>query len=216
MPPVVHPATQELYDGLPRFYRVADAQQAGDLPLLRYLSLMGDQLGEVLDLLDRVNYVAPDEDGELGDTSDLVDPATADAAWLPWLAQLVGARITPAMDETARRDAIAGASTGWRAATASAIALAAATALTGSRYLRVINHYTGDRWKIELMTRATETPDAAAVAQAVIDAHAKPVGVELVPVAYTASWATLEAERPTWADWAAAGSWALLEETGAV
>lgn len=97
MPPAVHPRTQRIYDRLPDLYRAADADQAGDLPFLRFLSLLGDQAGALEDLYDRINYVPPDEGGPEDGTSDLVDPARADGAWLTWLAQLVGitvARLT--------------------------------------------------------------------------------------------------------------------------
>lgn len=88
MRPDVSATTERLYGSLPAFYR--DADEPLDWPLLRYLSLLGDQLGDLEELVDRIDFVRAEDVGSAGDTSDLVDPATADAAWLPWLAQLVG------------------------------------------------------------------------------------------------------------------------------
>lgn len=215
-PPVVHPTTQRLYDALPDFYRAADAHQVNpDYPLLRWLSLIGDQLGELEDLVDRVDYVTPNDGGAPGDTSDLTDPATADPAWLAWLAQLVGVTLAPALTVDEQRAAITTASSGWRAGTRDGMADAARTALTGTKYVRIIDHYGGDQWRVEVLTRTTETPDVALVLAAIVSKGAKPAGVELVAVAYVTTWAALEADRPTWADWEAAGNWQNLEETGA-
>lgn len=214
-PPVVHPTTQRIYDRLPEHYRTADADQVDpDYPLLRFLALIGDQLGELEDLVDRVDYLPPDEGGLPGDTSDLVDATTADAAWLPWLAQLVGAVLPPGLSEAAQRDAVQFAPGGWRAATKGAIADAARTALTGTKYVVIRDHYTGDPWKVEVRTRTTETPSVPAVLAAIVDKGAKPAGVELVATAYQATWAAVLAGRPTWADFAGA-TWAEVLETGA-
>lgn len=215
-PPAVHATTRRLYDALPEHYREADAAIAGppDYPLLRWLSLVGDQLGELEDLIDDVNYVTAADGGTLDDTSDLVDPAAARPEWLPWLGQLVGARVNVDIGDDARRGAIAGASAGWRAGTKPAIVAAAQSALTGTRYARVVDHYAGDQWALAVITRFTETPDAAAVADAIAAQRAKPAGFTIEIVAYSTTWAVLEANRPTWADWEAAGSWAVLEETG--
>lgn len=214
--PVVHPIVEQWYAELPEHYRVADAAQLGpDFPLLRFMSLIGDQLGDAVDLVDRIQYLPPDEGGAPGDTSDLVDPTTADPEWLPWLGRLVGVLLPPALTVAERRDAVAFASSGWRAGTKEAIADAARSALTGTRYVRINDHYGGDQWRIEVRTRSTETPSVPAVLAAIEAKDAKPAGVELVPTMYATTWAQLEALRPTWADWEAAGSWEVLEETGA-
>jgi len=88
--PDVTPTTGRLYDNLPELYRTADAPLG--YPLLRFLSLTGDLLGIVEDLAERIDV--PD-DAPPGTVSDLVNPETADRAWLPWLTQLVGARLAP-------------------------------------------------------------------------------------------------------------------------
>src|SRR6059058_2762145 len=77
MRPATSPTTDRLFDGLPEVYRAAD--QALDdggpnaWPFLRFLSLLADQADEVAAIIDRA---------ALHDY--------ADAAWLPWQAQLAG------------------------------------------------------------------------------------------------------------------------------
>lgn len=92
--PTVAPWTQRWWDRLPELYRAADeAQAAGPngFPLLRYLSLIGDQAGELEALTDRIKL---HRNGDGVWLSDLGDPETADDAWLPWMAQLVGIDVT--------------------------------------------------------------------------------------------------------------------------
>jgi hypothetical protein len=155
-----------------------------------------------------------------GETSELVTPETADDEWLPWLAQLVGVDLNPALTREAKVDAIRFASAGWQGGTKAAVAAAAKSVLTGTRYVQVFDHSTeagvgtGGEWDVLLVTRQTETPDVGAVLDAVVAQKAKPAGVVLHHLAYNATWADVEAAYPTWADWVAAGSWARLEEAG--
>lgn len=209
--PIVSAFTERLYASLPAFYR--DTDEGLDWPLLRYWSLIADQAGELDDLTDRIGYLASEDGGAPGDTSDLVDPTTADAAWLPWQAQLVGVDLLPELTEVERRDAIRIAVTGWRAGTKDAIASAAALELTGTKYVEVLDHYEGDPWAIGVRTRADETVDPADVVASIETFHARPAGFTIVTAFYAASWGTLEAHYPTWATWEATGSWAVLQST---
>jgi hypothetical protein len=216
-----------LYESLPQRYHDDDEDRSleppYDRPLLRYLCGIGEILDALEELVDRIAYVPLDEGGEGGDTSDLLDPATADEAWLPWLARLVGIDVSDVLGVVARRDAIASA--GYVSGTRRAIADAARSALTGSRYVRVDDHaiYGGDPpgvqpggvWDVLLTTRVSETPDLDAVLEAVHEKGAKPAGIVLHHRAYQATWAIVATLRPTWADWHAAGSWTALMETGA-
>src|SRR4051794_35459238 len=176
--PTVHARTEAFYSRLPDVYREADAAQdlgVGDLngyPLLRWLSLIVDQLGDVADLIGRIDYYTPDDRGAPGDTSDLADPAAADAAWLAWLAQAVGVRLAPNLNVDDQRAAIAGAVSGFLKGTKQGIAAAAQTALTGTKYVSVIPLYGGDQWRVEVRARTTETPSTAAVLAAIVDKHA--------------------------------------------
>jgi hypothetical protein len=215
-------AARWLYETLPQRYRDDDDDPTlappEDYPLLRYLCGIGEIVSGLEALLDRAAYTPPDDGGVAGDTSDLLDPDTADEAWLPWLGQLVGVDVTAVTGAVARRDAIRGGTAGFAAGTRAAIAEAAASALTGTRYVRVEDHRTvagaGTVWDVLLTTRVSETPDVDAVISAVLEKGAKPVGVALHHRAYQATWAVLAAQRPTWADWHEAGSWSALTETG--
>lgn len=215
--PTVSAFTEQVYARLPQTYR--DEDEPLDFPLLRFLSLIGDQGGELEVLLDRIAYVPVDDGGTPGDTSDLVDPATADDAWLRWLAQPVGVVLPPAVTGVAARDAIAGAVNGFQVGTKGAIAAAAASALTGTRYVSVYDHSIatvgdGGIWDVMLVTRTSETPDITAVATAVTSKNAKPAGVVLHFVAYTATWTAMETTYgPAWS--ARNGrTWAQLQEAG--
>jgi hypothetical protein len=217
--PAPSATTERLYAALPELYQAADAELGdGDngYPLLRFLSLLGDQLDDVEMLIARADYYSPDDGGAPGDTSDLADPATADPAWLPWLAQLVGARLPAGLTDAERRAAVAGAVAGYFKGTKQGIEAAARAALTGTKYVRVIPLYAGDQWRLEVRTRTSETASTAAVAAAIVAANAKPAGVELVATAYEATWAQVEAAYPTWAALEAnAPTWLAVEETGA-
>jgi hypothetical protein len=188
--PAVSDFTARWYARLPGEYRDADAGL--DWPLLRFLSLLGDQGGDVLTLLERIDYRAPDDSppGEAGDTSDLADPATADVAWLPWLAQLVGVVLDPALSVQERRDLLASASSGWRIGTKAAVADAVRTRLSGTKYVEVHSHSTeqgvgsGGAFDVLIVTLESET-----------------IG-----------WFSLESTAPTWADVEALGSWDAIEE----
>jgi hypothetical protein len=160
--------------------------------------------GVSLALVDAVPYI------------ETVVTATADPAWLPWLAQLVGARLPAGLSTADRRAAVAGAVAGYFKGTKQGIEAAARAALTGTKYVRVIPLYAGDQWRLEVRTRTSETASTAAVAAAIVAANAKPAGVELVATAYEATWAQVEAAYPTWAALEAnAPTWLAVEETGA-
>ncbi len=217
------PILDRVYDRLPAHYRAADAAQTfPDYPLYRWLAGICAELGQLEALLTRIDYVPPADGGDAGDTSDLTDPLTADIRWLPWLAQLVGVVLPPSLTDAEMRDAVRFASSGWRAGTKPAVADAAKTELTGTRYARVYDHSTGavngvgagGPWDVLIVTRSTETPSVAAVVAAVSRRNAKPAGVVLHHRAYEASWDTVEATFPSWDAIEAAGSWDRIQEAG--
>jgi P2-related tail formation protein len=208
MPPVVGETTERLYDGLPEMYRDADVAVSGDQPLLRWLSLVGDQASELETIVDRLS-------------TDLTDPLEADDLWLDWLAQAVGVQLQPAMSEAERRNAVAFSSSGWRAGTKQAIKDAAKPALTGTQFVEVYDHSTdvsvrgaAGEFDVLLVTRGTETPDVAEVLATIVRQHAKPAGVKLYHRAYDTSWNTVTATYPTWNAIEAAGSWDRIQEAG--
>ncbi|WP_053207958.1 phage tail protein [Jiangella muralis] len=201
-PPAVSEFTARLYADLPELYRDADAAQ-GTYPLLRYLSLLGDIAGDVDTLADRV------------DAGDLTDPAAADPAWLPWLAQLVGVRLRAGMTVQQQRDAISGGATGWQSGTRAAIAEAAQAALTGTRYVDVRPHAGPDPFALLILVRSDEAPSPMSlVADAVVAAGAKPAGYGLVVQSADIPWSAVDTAFPLWQDIDAQQTWAPIDSTG--
>lgn len=238
MPPEVSTFADRLYGRLPEVYRRMDVDQAWLLK--RFINAVTYTAGQAEDMVDRIRGSRPAgpaaplpwglvNAGELtrwvqartAHPSELGDPQLADAAWLPWLASLVGAQLDAAATLPEKRDTIQFATSGWRAGTRGAIADAARSALEGSRYVQVLVHTSaefgsiadGTMWDITVVTRASETPDPDAVLGAILRKGVKPAGAVLWTATYAASWDLVEALYPTWADWEAAG-WTKLEETG--
>lgn len=205
--PQVGPVTEAVYASLPELYRDADAAQdtgPSNYPLLRYLSLIGDQLTPVAAYLARFAYVALDErdntapawdrfgqgtfgEGAYGDagTADLVDPYLADAGWLPWLAQLVGVDVTN-LTVAQQRASIASPADTWAHGTPRAIAAKARPKLTGGQYVDVRAHHQGNPYVIAVVTKESETT-------------------------ISTTWGELETIAPTWGDLEALGDWSNLE-----
>lgn len=203
--PDVGYATEVVYRGLPELYRDADSTQdtgPSNYPLLRFLSLVLDQLTPLVQLVNRFNYIALDERfdqptgpgfgapgeygyGEFGedgidllgvptpwqrygtgtygletygdrDTSDLVDPATADAAWLRWLAQLVGVDVT-GLTAAQARARLANPSESWAHGTPTILKRLTRAALDNPyAYVAVQAHYSG-AFTIAVITKTAET-----------------------------------------------------------
>lgn len=237
--PVVNPFAGRIFDRLPQAYRVADAN--GGYPLRLYLDAVTTRLGDIQVVIDRitgqrpVGPVSPEpwslHPEAIADyranrvlrISELGDPLTADAAWLPWLVQLVGGTLDPAASVTEQRDTIRYATSGWKAGTRRSIENAARSALIGSQYAKVLPHTlddgnAGTEWDVVVMTRSSETPDVGAVLGAVLRKGVKPAGVVLRHRPYEATWDQLEARRPTWDLWEADDkgvvTWDRLAETG--
>lgn len=198
--------TERLYARLPELYRAEDLDQ--DLALKRYASVVVDQAS----LLERVVDRLP---------TDLSDPVRADNAWLDWLAQLVGVSLARNLTEGQRRDAVRYSSSGWRAGTRDAVADAARSELTGTKFVEIKDHTTdvsnpgvATQWDVRVQTRATETPNPSAVLAAIVSKNAKPAGIKLYHRTYDASWTTLEAQLTTWTAIEARGTWDNVQETG--
>lgn len=213
--PIYSETTERVYERLPQVYRREDALQ--DWQLKKYMASILEIQHTVNVLIDRFDYTPPD-DGVVGDTSDLVDPLTADEAWLPWLGQLVGVRINQALTTAQQREAIRTALSGTQAGTKASIAAAAKTALTGTQTVYVHPFSTtaggigaGGQWDVLLLTISSET--AGDPVQAVIDADAKPAGIQLWHDTYGATWDTIEATYATW-NAVDAATWDTIEQTG--
>lgn len=162
--PVFDESTQRLYDYLPDTYRSEDNEQ--NWLLKKWLTGIGVQIDEIQTLLDRFSYVPP-EDGPGYRTSDLVDPDTADAAWLPWLAQLVGMKLDTSLTVPNQRIAVKNSILGLKAGSKAAMAAAAATVLVGSKEVTIYDHSDGSnfggasQWDMTVVTNDTETLDNA-------------------------------------------------------
>ena len=237
--PYMSTLVNRLYRRLPEVYRTMDGANS-DWPLKRYLAGMLSTAGAIDDTFTAIRGDFPigpatpqpsaltaDElalwvSNRVNRPSALGDPNQADPAWLPWLAQLVGAPLPAGASVQEQRDTIAFATSGWRGGTRQAIADAARTALTGSMYAQVAPHtvptdsggvQAGSVWDITIITRDSETPDPTAVLDAVLRKGVKPAGAVLHHASYSSSWAQIEAVFPTWADWNAA-TWSQIEQAG--
>lgn len=202
--PAVSALTRRWYDSLPELYTHADELEpsGGGYPLLRYLSLLGDQAGAVEALGDRV------------DGGELTDPYRADPGWLDWLGQFVGVRVPGGTPDAVKRDLIDGGSAGWQAGTRGSIAVAAKRHLSGTQYATVAPSTT-DRWTIRVVVRADEAPTPLSlVADAIVEDGAKPAGFVLEVIAYTPTWDNIDGLGGTWADHQQS-TWSQVDASGA-
>lgn len=154
--------TRLVYDGLPELYRTADAPER---LLLRWLDGLLHQLQPVRALIDRFRYVpADDPDPDpAATTSALVDPAAAEARWLPWLGQLLGIKLPE--EVPAQRAVLGDAEVAWRHGNAMAIAQEARRGLTGAREVKLVAHHGGDPWTIGVGTVDAEATPADTFAE---------------------------------------------------
>lgn len=228
-------AADRMYSRLPQVYRTMDVRS--DYQLKRYLAAAFDFWSEADSMTDRLRGnrpvgpvspepwdLPPDElarwrEARTDRNSALTDPDLADPSWLPWLAQMLGATLDPASGLQERRDTLRDATSGFRGGTRKAIADAARSALTGSRYVQVQPGMRGDGtvgtiWDLTLRTRASETPDAALVLPTVIRKGAKPAGVALYHATFGTPWDKIESTMSTWTDWDS-HTWGEMEEVGA-
>lgn len=241
MEPKFSLTTERMYAKLPDVYRETDVNH--DYAFKKYVASVVDTLGDIDLLVARLRYLsqvdrqmakrysqrfttythADREKGapELGSTSDLVDPLSADEEWLPWIGQLVGVKITPNMDVFEKRGAIQFAAAGYRAGSKDALEKAVRLVLSGSRYAVALPHtkvvggniQPGTMWDLTMLTRSTESPSSATILAQVDKPTIKPAGVKLYHRVYQASWDSLEAALPYWKDWEEQ-SWDAIEQIG--
>lgn len=160
--PIYDDAVELYYERLPEHYRNADVEQTWTLK--KWLSGILGEYADVDALITRFQYITPDSGGLPGDTSDLVDPDTADASWLPWLAQLVGINLDTSLSVTEQRQVISQAILGIKAGTKEAMALAAQRHLAGSKFVILYDHTAslsavggGTEWEMLVVTLDSET-----------------------------------------------------------
>lgn len=93
----------------------------------------------------------------------LLDPDAAPAELLPWLAVFAGVIFPPsALTEAERRSRITQAAGQYRG-TNQAMREEIQRSLTGTKTVRFIEQAGGDQWALVVVTKLSETPDAAAV-----------------------------------------------------
>lgn len=200
------PLTQRVYLGLPEVYRTGDETATGVAhPLLRYLSAATESGDDIEHLVDRII------DGEL------LDATRAPAEWLPWLAQLVGARLPSAVSEATARDLVEHAAIGWRAGTEQALIAAARQVLGPTAYVTLAQQQTptgaASPFDLTMRIRQSQAPDLSEVLRRIIDAGAKPAGIRLHVQGFSSTWAQIEDALPTWSAWEA-NTWLQIEEIG--
>lgn len=227
---------------IPELYRAAD--DATNFTLKKFLSGPFGVLNQLETLAARFDYLPPEDRARLSNeqltaymrlkadgtpfrpdigiyqTSDLVDPRTADAAWLPWLSQLIGIDSSNLSTEQEFRDAISSASSGFRAGSRQSLEEAAKSLLTGSRYAKVFpfstdgpNTGTGTQWDVLVVTKTSETPGTSAeMVDALKRKNVVPAGVVIWHKTYEASWDTTDTL--TW-DQRDAKTWDEIESMGA-
>ena len=193
MKPEASDAAVELYEALDPPFTQYD--EDNDWAALRFCIAL---TGSDLDLIHELVTIS-DDDGVPWQL--LFDPANCPASCLPYLAQYVGARITPDMDEAETRAAIQAPESFLRG-TVGAIEALIKRYLTGSKTVIITERYGGFAWRLRVETLAVETPDQAVIEEA-LRREQKPIGIVLF-FNKRSTWTWLEVRTsgtpssPTW------------------
>lgn len=244
--PTYSVTTERLYARLPEFYRTLDEQVGWHLKTylsamvdeLNAITLLMARL-EYVPPEERAAYEEtfdgytrePQPDTldydypPLGQTSDLVDGRTADVDWLPYIGQMIGADVLSLPTAAERRDAVVRNYLGFRAGSRQALAEAAKLTLTGEKYVRIYPHRDGagssitsigTQWDILIVTKAEETPSVGGIVEEILRKGAKPAGVVLHHLTYSATWDVITTAFPTWTAIETNGvTWANIESGNA-
>lgn len=106
--------------------------------------------------------------------ADLLDVDRCPAQYLPYLAQIVGARIPVGTPENLARDIVRTPS-GFKRGTREAMIAAAKPYLTHTKTVRFIERTGGHAYRFTVVTKPSETPDPAPVEKALL--AQKPAGL---------------------------------------
>jgi hypothetical protein len=186
--PAVGAQAEDLYDALEPLARFDEDR---GWPLLRLCGALARPLDDIDE------YVGDRPDGTSGWTH-LLDPRTAPARALPFLAQFVGVTLEPQLDEAEQREKIA-QPRNFARGTAAALRSEIQLTLTGTRAVSIVERLGGNAYRLWVRTRDDETPSAARTIAA-IEAH-KPLGVMLVYEQIEGwAWDDVVAEHDDWAD----------------
>lgn len=224
--------TESMYERFPDIYRIEDAK--ANWVLKRFLSGMGMVMSDIEMLLKRIDYVDPSERGghdndeedlvvngvTYGLTSDLVDSRTADYAWLPWIAQVLGVTLDQKATEQDQRDLLSTPSASFSVGTKQSIKATVQAGLTGTKYCEVYDHTVslgsigaGTVWDMFIAVKTSEIPAGFDPVAAVIAANQKPAGVILRSGNFETAWSVIQSQYPTWAEWNNA-TWQEIESAG--
>lgn len=154
----------------------------------------------------------------LGSTSDLVNPVTADDAWLPWIQQFFPVQGSYSnMSEL--RGALIAASEDYNRGSIPSIVAAVRQLLDGSRSVRIYKRAnlagfggSATMWDILIVTAPGEYKGTS-MHNDLTRMGAKPAGVVIHHRTYSADWDTIQAAYPTWNS-IEGKSWRTIEMTG--
>jgi hypothetical protein len=163
--PTIGALAQRLYDQVAQAQDPADDAAAG-WPLASICGALLDPAQFVADALDEDDTHPPG--GKLLDPDETPDGAIA------WLAQFAGVRPTKGASEATRRGEVRTAA-GWKRGWRDAMIADVHRTLTGSTAVTLTDFYTGNRWRLLVVTYAAETPDPAATERAA--QQQKPYGI---------------------------------------
>lgn len=156
--PIFDETTERIYSRLPGHFRRMDV--GTDYQLKRWISGVGSEMDVVNQLIERLDMTTVDEGGDPSETSDLVNPMSADLAWLPWLAQLYGSTIYGTLVD-ARRAEVLSSINGFQVGTTDAIRAAVQSELIGSQSVQIKKNETatgpGGQWDLLIQTLQSET-----------------------------------------------------------
>lgn len=161
--PVVGEFAQAAYDNIEQVHEGLDEERGW--PLLHFLRAIGQPF-------DLVRSVVLPDDAE--PWSPLYDPDLCPAAFLPYLAQHVGVRIPVGTSEASAREMIKNP-VGLKRCSREAVIDAVKLTLTGTKHVNFIVRHDDSFWRWLIVTRPSETPDAAATYRAAMSQ--KRVGV---------------------------------------
>lgn len=167
--PTVGTAAEEAYESMGPWAEQDTLDERYDL--LGYLEGVfgGSRLQDLIDI------VRDGPNGEPG-WSSVLDLERAPSEWLPWLAQLGGARVLPGLDDAGQRARIAGTD-GMKRGSPGALRAAAQQYLTGNKYVILNERLGGNAWQLGIRSLDSETPDPALVLNAINEQ--KPAGIVL-------------------------------------
>lgn len=188
MRPSVGQTTESIYAALEP---LAAGDEERDWPLLRFIDAIC-QAG-----YERPHELAADR-GEQPGWQAILDPTTSPAYALPWLAQFVGARLTPDLSEAEQREVIEHPE-GFARGTPAAMRQAIQRQLTDTKSVDIQERYGGDAYVLWIRTLASETPSVARVLQAI--RSQKPMGIVLdFDVQAGQDWAAFGSSVTDWSD----------------